>query len=397
VYAISARLRTVIVLTGLLAPLAVVAAGTPAVAAAEPDVTPPVISRTGLRPELPICCSKRVEPRVTDDVGIDRVELVVGGQVVATDRAETYFLHWDTTSLSGPVTATVRAYDLAGNVAEASTTVTVDNQAPDTTLTVPTHNGYVHGLVPMIVTGEVGDVYRITTDQGVFYPTTAGPWTSYVDTSDELDLRGLSLKAEVFDRAGNLTSMSRGVTVDNAAPVLTVTKAPKGLVRGTVTVGARAFDHTEASLDLLVDGRRVATTSVRDQSSAVNTLIWKAAGVSRKVTLTVRSTDFFGQVSKDSRVVTVDNVRPTVSVSKAPKHKAKVKGKVAVSVTAKDMFGVGRVELLVDGKVVATDKAAAYAFTVNTAKYGKTMKVQVRAYDKAGNVAATSSRTWYRS
>jgi hypothetical protein len=33
---------------------------------------------------------------------------------------------------------------------------------------------------------------------------------------------------------------------------------------------------------------------------------------------------------------------------------------------------------------------------VNTAKQKKTMKIQVRAYDRAGNVRYASARTWYR-
>jgi hypothetical protein len=38
------------------------------------------------------------------------------------------------------------------------------------------------------------------------------------------------------------------------------------------------------------------------------------------------------------------------------------------------------------GKVVATDAKAGYQFTLNPKKYGKKFTVQMRAYDKAGNV-----------
>jgi hypothetical protein len=69
---------------------------------------------------------------------------------------------------------------------------------------------------------------------------------------------------------------------------------------------------------------------------------------------------------------------------------------VTVTASASDKSGVARVQLLVNGKVVATDTTAAYHFTVNTSTYGKTLKVQLRAYDEAGNVTTTSARTWYR-
>ncbi len=85
-----------------------------------------------------------------------------------------------------------------------------------------------------------------------------------------------------------------------------------------------------------------------------------------------------------------------MSITKGPKNKAKVKGTVKVSVSAKDTHGIARVELLVDGTVVATDRTAAYTLSVDTTKRKKRMKARVRAYDRAGNVAYTSTRTWYR-
>jgi hypothetical protein len=51
---------------------------------------------------------------------------------------------------------------------------------------------------------------------------------------------------------------------------------------------------------------------------------------------------------------------------------------------------------MINGKVVATDTTAAYKFSINTKKYGKKIQVRLRAYDRAGNVTTTSTRTWYR-
>jgi hypothetical protein len=42
--------------------------------------------------------------------------------------------------------------------------------------------------------------------------------------------------------------------------------------------------------------------------------------------------------------------------------------------------------MLVDGKVVGTDRKAGYASTLNPRKYGKKFTVQLLAYDKAGNL-----------
>jgi hypothetical protein len=48
--------------------------------------------------------------------------------------------------------------------------------------------------------------------------------------------------------------------------------------------------------------------------------------------------------------------------------------------------------VLINGK----DVAAPYSFSVNTTKYGRSIKVQLRAYDKAGNVTTSATRTWHR-
>jgi hypothetical protein len=62
---------------------------------------------------------------------------------------------------------------------------------------------------------------------------------------------------------------------------------------------------------------------------------------------------------------------------------------------ASDRNGVGRVQLFVNGKVVATDVKAGYAFALNPKKYGKNFTVQLRAYDRAGT-ARTTGKLHYR-
>jgi hypothetical protein len=53
--------------------------------------------------------------------------------------------------------------------------------------------------------------------------------------------------------------------------------------------------------------------------------------------------------------------------------------------------------VLINGKVVATDTRAGYAFTITLKKaYGKKIRMRVRAYDNAGNATNTTTRTWRR-
>jgi hypothetical protein len=160
-------------------------------------------------------------------------------------------------------------------------------------------------------------------------------------------------------------------------------------------------------------GTSVRTTSVsgvKDVAGLAKAELWvdgkyAGSGTSRKVSTGKKSgnvklvwklTDKVGNSRTYTRTVIADNKAPSVSITKAPKNKAKVKGTVKVYVKAADTSGVARVELIVNGKVVATDKTSGYVLSVNTKKQKKTMKVRVRAYDKLGNVTYTSTRTWYR-
>ena len=111
------------------------------------------------------------------------------------------------------------------------------------------------------------------------------------------------------------------------------------------------------------------------------------AGTSADVTVSVVCTTTTGSDS------TPDTTPPVVSItalsSKWPK--------LTVSASATDDVGVSRVELYVDGKRVATDTGAPWAFTVGLKQFAPgTHTVVVKAYDAAGNAATSSPQTFTR-
>jgi Bacterial Ig domain len=79
------------------------------------------------------------------------------------------------------------------------------------------------------------------------------------------------------------------------------------------------------------------------------------------------------------RTVYIDNTAPSIAVTTAPKNNAKLTKKVTLKTKASDTYGVAKVQLLVNGKVAATDMKAGYEFTLNPKNYGKTFTVQMRA------------------
>ncbi|WP_345794074.1 S8 family serine peptidase [Thauera sp. JM12B12] len=85
-----------------------------------------------------------------------------------------------------------------------------------------------------------------------------------------------------------------------------------------------------------------------------------------------------------------DTSAPTVSVSGLAAG-ATVSGLVAVGVSATDNVGVSRVELLVNGSLLATDISSPYGFSWDSTKTPDgTATLTARAYDAAGNFTTKS-------
>jgi thermitase len=111
----------------------------------------------------------------------------------------------------------------------------------------------------------------------------------------------------------------------------------------------------------------------------------------------LRAYDLAGQVTLARRTVLVDNTPPAVVVAKAPATGTRgIRGTAYVTARATDANGVSRLELLVNGRLVQRFAGSLKQFPVPTARYGTVLRVQVRAYDRAGNARSTPARTWYR-
>jgi len=151
-----------------------------------------------------------------DDVGVSRVELYADNTLVATDLTDPFEFSWDSTqSDDGAVTLTARAFDEAGNVADAApVTVTVDNTPPNVALLSPRDGATVRGRVPLSA--------HASDDVGVAW------LTIYVDGQamcegnggavscdwKPLNLMGNhTISAKAADGAGNVSSAILSVTL----------------------------------------------------------------------------------------------------------------------------------------------------------------------------------------
>ncbi|RKH14786.1 hypothetical protein D7V97_02050 [Corallococcus sp. CA053C] len=186
---------------------------------------------------------------------------------------------------------------------------------------------------------------------------------------------------------------------DSVAPTVSLTAPGNGsTVSGAVQVTATAADNVGVSrVEFFIDNALAGT-----DPAAPYAFTWNSATAANGIhALVARAYDAAGNTATSSTVTvtvtggTSDTTAPTVSFT-APTAGATVSGAVTLAANATDDRGVTKVEFLVDGAVVGQGAAAAQAgrfeLSWDTTAYATgTHTLQARAYDAAGNSAASAS------
>jgi hypothetical protein len=341
-------------------------------------------------------------------IKIDAVAVVGGfGDLSQGDYAAPWELQWDPLYfMDQDVRLSLIAIDSAGNWHEtAPVTVYVDRSGPTYQLANPPEPGWggwyvsVHRPIRISATDR-GGVNRVELLQN-------GRLVRTVDLGNKVSGNAslaldpatkngaVTLTIRLVDRFGNVTSNDfTTAIVDNDAP--TGVFRPSGTyLRGTFT--AWPFDqhdnvYVRSMASYLDDHKGGGVTDREPFSVRVNSRVVKDG----RHTLSFELTDLAGNTGVVRRTVYIDNTVPSIALTKAPANNAKLTKKVTLKAKASDKYGVAKVQMLVNGKVVATDTKAGYQFTLNPKKYGKKFTVQLRAYDKAGNLRYSVKRTYRR-
>jgi len=155
----------------------------------------------------------------TDNMSVGRVELYVGGTLVATDTTAPYSFSWDTTSRAdGATTLTAKAYDGSGNVGTSSLSVTVANSTtsittdvtpPTVAITNPASGSTVSGNVNIGVSASdnVGLSSVSLYVDGALKASGTGS-LSYSWNSRKVSKGSHTVQAIARDKAGNSTTKS---------------------------------------------------------------------------------------------------------------------------------------------------------------------------------------------
>ncbi|RZU48698.1 Ig-like domain-containing protein [Krasilnikovia cinnamomea] len=337
-------------------------------------------------------------PRSANDQDVVRVVLSIGATVIGTTSAAPWTVDWDTTGYQGPVTLSWSAHDASGNVRTLTTHAWADHAGPQLSADFTLVDGYINARDSVFVDARdpawIGKV-ELLVNGTVANTDTSGQFPRYLPWDRGAANGPATMTIRASDGVGNVTVLTRTVTVDNDAPVVTATPPAGAKVRGVFTARLTSVKDATGPAYMLVrldDGTRYFTgrapwslrVDTRSYSDGPHTLSFDVRDKANNQTLVRRS-------------VTVDNTAPSMRITKAPKNRSKLRRAVAITASAQDRYGVNRVQMLVNGKVVATDRTSGYAFSLTPhARYGKTFTMQLRAYDQAGNVHYSSKRTYRR-
>lgn len=196
-----------------------------AVAAVPSDSTAPTVSISS-----PVASSKvsgliAVDVAASDNVGVSRVDLMLGSTKIGSDITGPYGFSWDSTTVAdGNVTLTAYAYDAAGNSSSKALTISVANAAgttsgADTTAPVPVISSPLTGSKvgnSVTVSGSATDNVGVATLRlaidGVQVASVAGGKLSYSWNTRKLSAGTHTLLLQATDAAGNTAYKSITVT-----------------------------------------------------------------------------------------------------------------------------------------------------------------------------------------
>ncbi|KQM82121.1 Ig-like domain-containing protein [Agromyces sp. Leaf222] len=215
----------------------------------------------------------------------------------------------------------INAVDATGLSANRVVPITIDNTKPVVSLVSPASGAIVGGTVAVKVTLDDANLkaYNLRVDSaGLAYSAQAanGAQPDFAwDTTTVADGEH-TLLATATDAAGNKTTTTIKVTVDNSKPVVTIdAPAADSFVRGTVPVKVTLDDPNLKSYNLRVDSAGLSY-AYQATNGAQPDFAWDTTTLADGVhTLLATATDTVGNKATTTIKVTVDNTRPVLAIT----------------------------------------------------------------------------------
>jgi thermitase len=178
-----------------------------------PDTTAPSVGISSPANGSTVAGLVPVQGSATDNVGVVKIQVFVDGTPGATTSSSSFSFNWNSSlAANGSHTLMVQASDAAGNLGQASTTVSVNNQtdmiAPSVSITSPVSGGWLgpDTVVKVTASDNVGVTQvSLYVDGGLQATDSSAPYT-FVLNGKKFSRGPHVVTAKAWDAAGNLAT-----------------------------------------------------------------------------------------------------------------------------------------------------------------------------------------------
>jgi serine protease AprX len=317
------------------------------------------------------------------DAKLVNASLIIDAGIPVDVTGATSFTLNTTELLDGPHVIKLLASDLAGNDAETSIRIIIDNTPPTVTILTPANGSFVSGATNITFSFSDGNLKSATLLlDGKIISDVTDKTFHFWNTTQATDGEHI-LMLIVTDKAGNSRTFEKVVTVDNTPPTAEIRKPTENsYLKGSYGVVIYGYDANLDVIELYVNETLVTTWDV----SGTHTYTWDT---------TVYGTYPIKLLVKDkaenniTEIVTVivDNTKPSVSIT-SPGDVAELSGSVNINFTATD-DNLDKVVLYINNATFDVTGETSYEWDTTAVGDG-THTIKLVAYDKAGNANETA-------
>ncbi|HET7436557.1 MAG TPA: Ig-like domain-containing protein [Thermoanaerobaculia bacterium] len=288
----------------------------------------------------------------------------------------------------GVNTFTLVATDAAQNSSSAVVKITADRTAPVVDIASPAANAVVANL-PVVVRGTVTDATTTTvTVNGTAATLIGDAWEASFATLPEGEQ---TFTVVATDAAANKTTVTRKMTLDLNAPVVTIaTPANLSFTKNAITT----ITGTITDVTLQSVTAKGLTGTFQKVEGAANQFTYSIAAVplaDGDNVLQIIATDSATRTGQAQVTVTRDTTAPLVSID-APSSLTKT-ATAPIQIAATDNLGTPKVVVTLNGAELQTFTAPPFELTLSvpaSANVGDVLVLAVLVTDKAGNTAAAT-------
>ena len=278
---------------------------------------------------------------VTDSAGI--LSLTINGSPVAVNSDGTF--SYAVTLITGPNTITTIATDVNGNQTTDTRTITLDQTAPVLTLSTLASNSFTNNAT-LNVAGTVTDSAGIAslTINGSAVTVNSNGSFSYAVT---LITGANTITTIATDLAGNKTTDTRTITLNQTVPALSITQPADNSATSTASlqITGSVTDAIFTVVTVTVNNGQPATATMNGTNfSATANLI---SGLN---SIVVTATDLAGNVTSINRSVTFDPTSPSLAVTSPSQDITTTLTSITISGTVTDAFSGATISITAGGQ-----------------------------------------------